>query len=359
MPLTAKDWEKINGCLIRLYRELDAEKQPRLMLQIINDLVPTDSSALNIFRPHGDMSVITLPEKFANPEQVAAVGRYTHQSPFAAYFFATQDFSWMMPTDFIPLEEFYKLDLYREGQKPLNIHHHMLGFVAQMEDTGHAISIHRAEKGFEEREREILNAIQPHIVNSYINAIVHSRARNSVAQIKAAMETAPGAYGHFDARGKVVWLQEKAVTWLNEFFPSEVKHDGKIPHSVRMLLDESARENDAPKKLEQPGGKEILTTCLGASPVGGWVMRLERRPKEFFPRFRPLPQLSERKNEVFRWMVEGKRNAEIATILHLSPRTVEKHVAEILLELKVENRATAIIRAMEFSAATNRATSGL
>jgi len=83
----------------------------------------------------------------------------------------------------------------------------------------------------------------------------------------------------------------------------------------------------------------ILTVCLGASPVGGWVMRLERRPRIFPPRFRPLPQFSERKNEVLRWMVEGKRNAEIAAILHLSPRTVEKHIAEIIDQLRAENRA--------------------
>jgi DNA-binding CsgD family transcriptional regulator len=354
MSLSPGDWQKINGCLIRLYQELDCEKQPRLMLQIINELVPTDSSALNIFKPHGEMSAITLPEKFATPEQVSAVGRYTHQSPFASYFFATQDFSWMMPTDFIPQEDFYKLDLYQQGQKPLNIQHHMVGFIAQMEETAHALSIHRSEKGFEEREREILNTIQPHVVNSYINAIVHSRAKSSLAQIKAAVETAPGAYGHFDSHGKVVWLQEKACVWLNDFFPAEVKHDGKIPFSIRKLLDDSARENNLPKKLEQPGQSEILTVCLGASPVGGWVMRLERRPRKFFPRFQPLPQFSERKNEVLKWMVEGKRNAEIGRTLHISERTVEKHVAEILAEFKVENRATAIIRAMEFSGAENQ-----
>jgi DNA-binding NarL/FixJ family response regulator len=49
-------------------------------------------------------------------------------------------------------------------------------------------------------------------------------------------------------------------------------------------------------------------------------------------------------------MVEGKRNSEIAAILHLSPRTVEKHAADILKELKVENRATAIVHAMELCA---------
>ena len=49
-------------------------------------------------------------------------------------------------------------------------------------------------------------------------------------------------------------------------------------------------------------------------------------------------------------MVEGKRNSEIATILGLSVRTVEKHVEAALRCLHAENRATAIIRAMEFSA---------
>ena len=66
---------------------------------------------------------------------------------------------------------------------------------------------------------------------------------------------------------------------------------------------------------------------------------------------RNLPDLTERQNEVLKWMVEGKRNAEIGTILHLSPRTVEKHVAEILKHLKVENRASAIVNAMGFAAA--------
>lgn len=52
-------------------------------------------------------------------------------------------------------------------------------------------------------------------------------------------------------------------------------------------------------------------------------------------------------------MVEGKRNAEIAAILGLSPRTVEHHVTEILAALNLENRATAIVRALEFCAAEN------
>ena len=43
------------------------------------------------------------------------------------------------------------------------------------------------------------------------------------------------------------------------------------------------------------------------------------------------------------------RGSEIATILGISARTVEKHVEAILRALQAENRATAIVRAMERS----------
>ncbi len=169
------------------------------------------------------------------------------------------------------------------------------------------------------------------------------------------VETAPGAFGYFHEDGKLAWLQDKAAAWLHEFFSNEVKTPEKIPHSINRLLEASLTGDHAPKSLEKIGGEEILAVCLGGSPLGGRILRLERKPKTPLPHFRPLPQLSERKNDVLRWMVEGKRNAEIAAILHLSPRTVERHVTEILAGLSVENRATAIVRAMEYCATANLA----
>jgi len=60
---------------------------------------------------------------------------------------------------------------------------------------------------------------------------------------------------------------------------------------------------------------------------------------------RPLVQqelqdrkLTPREIEVAMWVSQGKSNPEIATILQLSPRTVEKHVERVLVKLGVENR---------------------
>jgi DNA-binding CsgD family transcriptional regulator len=46
-----------------------------------------------------------------------------------------------------------------------------------------------------------------------------------------------------------------------------------------------------------------------------------------------------REREVFHWMVEGKRNKEIAIILDCSPSTIKKHVASILNKTGAETRS--------------------
>jgi DNA-binding CsgD family transcriptional regulator len=54
-----------------------------------------------------------------------------------------------------------------------------------------------------------------------------------------------------------------------------------------------------------------------------------------------LHPLSLREGEVLEWVTAGKRNGEIATILGLSRRTVEKHVQHIMKKLHVETRTAA------------------
>jgi DNA-binding response OmpR family regulator len=52
-------------------------------------------------------------------------------------------------------------------------------------------------------------------------------------------------------------------------------------------------------------------------------------------------QLTQRESEVLMWIARGKSNRDIADILNLSPRTVNKHLEQIYTKLGVENRASA------------------
>lgn len=60
-----------------------------------------------------------------------------------------------------------------------------------------------------------------------------------------------------------------------------------------------------------------------------------------------FPELTEREREVLALIAQGRNNAEIATRLVLSPKTVRNHVSNIFNKLQVADRAQAIIRARE------------
>ena len=51
--------------------------------------------------------------------------------------------------------------------------------------------------------------------------------------------------------------------------------------------------------------------------------------------------LTTRESEVLSWLSKGKTNRDIAQILGLSPRTVDKHLEQIYAKLGVENRTAA------------------
>jgi DNA-binding CsgD family transcriptional regulator len=57
--------------------------------------------------------------------------------------------------------------------------------------------------------------------------------------------------------------------------------------------------------------------------------------------FEPLGSLTRRETDVLQWVTEGKTNAEIAIILGMSPRTVQKHLEHIFEKLGVETRTAA------------------
>jgi DNA-binding NarL/FixJ family response regulator len=57
--------------------------------------------------------------------------------------------------------------------------------------------------------------------------------------------------------------------------------------------------------------------------------------------------LTPREAEVLFWLAQGKANADIAIILEMSMPTVKTHLGHIFTKLGVENRTSAVVRALE------------
>jgi len=122
--------------------------------------------------------------------------------------------------------------------------------------------------------------------------------------------------------GRIVFATRLAVTLLAKHFPPG-PHE-RLPAS----FDSAAPPADLAVRRFGPSGSELSVIEMVATAQAGPSALLELG-------------LTPREAEVLYWVAEGKTNAEVATILGSSRRTIEKHVEHLLEKLGVENRATA------------------
>jgi DNA-binding NarL/FixJ family response regulator len=70
-------------------------------------------------------------------------------------------------------------------------------------------------------------------------------------------------------------------------------------------------------------------------------------PPAAVPDDEPFPELTPRERDILALLAEGRRTAEIAGTLHLSPKTVSNNLTMIFAKLEVADRTAAVIRARE------------
>jgi DNA-binding NarL/FixJ family response regulator len=92
----------------------------------------------------------------------------------------------------------------------------------------------------------------------------------------------------------------------------------------------------------------ITSELLGAIEARFKRASLQTRPATVFTaqRLESLG-LTPREAEVLFWLAQGKANGDIAVILDLSMPTVKTHLGHIFTKLHVENRTSAVVRALE------------
>ncbi|MFS2117470.1 helix-turn-helix domain-containing protein, partial [Herbaspirillum frisingense] len=86
-------------------------------------------------------------------------------------------------------------------------------------------------------------------------------------------------------------------------------------------------------------------------PAAGW-RHAPARPEDgpVLPASLEACRLTPRESDVLLWLGKGKTNRDIADILGMSPRTVNKHLEHIFVKLGVETRSAAAVLASSVAA---------
>jgi DNA-binding NarL/FixJ family response regulator len=108
-----------------------------------------------------------------------------------------------------------------------------------------------------------------------------------------------------------------------------------------LLKDSSIQELIAGIRAASEG--ESLISPQIAAKV---LQRLRAQSKDADAAATIRAELSDRELEVLKLIANGKDNAQIASELFISPKTVKNHISNILMKLQIENRIQAAVYAV-------------
>jgi DNA-binding NarL/FixJ family response regulator len=176
-----------------------------------------------------------------------------------------------------------------------------------------------------------------------VQARLATHVRNARAVRLAREAVDVGGHGVLvvDARGRIAWQSPQAERWLAEAFASAPS--GAV---AGWLADVGAAggvdDAQALGGRAMPDGRQLVARRLGAVGLGEtmWLLSLPALG-EVAPSRLATAALTPRETEVLSWVAKGKTNRDVADILGMSPRTVNKHLEHVFEKLGVETRAAA------------------
>jgi DNA-binding CsgD family transcriptional regulator len=180
------------------------------------------------------------------------------------------------------------------------------------------------------------------------------RVHLAIARVAHGTRSALDATGRFliatDDDGRLIWSTLQAETLLRAAFPErDIVRDGLPDGLTRQLasLIETVRQHHAGfQEISIAGQRQLKTAYVSSIERNEHLFRLtEECDNQQNEVLRQQFALTLREAEVLLWLARGKSNRDIAEILGISPRTVNKHVEQVFNKLDVDNRASATAQA--------------
>ena len=183
---------------------------------------------------------------------------------------------------------------------------------------------------------ELLARIRVHLANA---RLAHSA--------RAALDASGRYLLATDTSGGVLWCTPQTSKFLGLAFGDFHGAGYLLPANVQEWLRTRARPNanamsDSITLASETSPLKLQLCYVGQVAPDEILLRLvETEAENDDLVLKRKLQLTQRESEVLMWIARGKSNRDIAEILNLSPRTVNKHLEQIYSKLGVENRASA------------------
>ena len=180
---------------------------------------------------------------------------------------------------------------------------------------------------------EMLARIRVHLANARLTQ-----------SARAALDVSGRFLLAVNRQGKVMWATPQAQKLLSDSLGSGSGDEMVLPSSLQQWLEQAQAGKSGSKAATAsfPDHPELRLHYMGNAGSNEFLLRLAKDAGHNLPaEFSSELGLTTREGEVLAWLSKGKTNRDIAQILGLSPRTVDKHLEQIYAKLGVENRTAA------------------
>jgi DNA-binding CsgD family transcriptional regulator len=224
-------------------------------------------------------------------------------------------------------------------------------------DNANVISVvfNRSHSDFRDGERAVLDAVRQPLAAIYRNLMVFEEAGIGLKCISQLAADGGWQMMRVSLTGRILDASPAALRLLGRFFPATTSLKAGLPEplfawfarSRHWGLERPAISHRQPFTLSHLGSR--LTVHFVSDPDDACIGYLLMKSERLGVSATQLANLnlSARECEILALVAAGKTNGETATVLAISPRTVQKHLEHIFQKLGVETRTAAAMRALE------------
>lgn len=186
---------------------------------------------------------------------------------------------------------------------------------------------------------------KPIVVDELLARIrVHLASARVALGAQLALDTNSRPSLAVDCAGSPHWLTPAASEMLERLFADWSPALGVLPQPFQLSIERLLGVPPPPgTSFTLAAGESTLAVeFLRRTSANHWLFRLtEQRVGEHERVLATRLGLTSREAEVLLWISRGKQNRQVSEILHISPRTVNKHLEQIFSKMGIENRASA------------------
>ena len=179
-------------------------------------------------------------------------------------------------------------------------------------------------RDFTERDRLLLDLLQPHFRQLWRAAHDRRRLRAALAALELESEHQARGVIMLSPGGRAEVVSPAARRLLREYFRTSRETDD-LPPVLADWLESGSRT----VRREQDDRRLTIDRC-------GNALLLQETHGDL--------GLTARERQILAWVARGKTNAEVAETLWIAPSTVRKHLENVYAKLGVRTRTAAVTR---------------